>query len=44
MGFLSVASGPFVRSSYNAAEVFQQTRNVRATTAASSQRSSSPRS
>jgi lipoic acid synthetase len=44
MGFLSVASGPFVRSSYNAAEVFQQTRNVRATTAASSQRSPSPRS
>lgn len=26
MGFLSVASGPFVRSSYNAAEVFDETR------------------
>ena len=26
MGFLSVASGPFVRSSYNAEEVFQNTR------------------
>ncbi len=26
MGFLSVASGPFVRSSYNAAEVFEETR------------------
>lgn len=25
MGFLSVASGPFVRSSYNAAEVFEET-------------------
>lgn len=25
-GFLSVASGPFVRSSYNAAEVFEETR------------------
>ncbi|NOX57750.1 MAG: lipoyl synthase [Planctomycetes bacterium] len=29
-GFLSVASGPFVRSSYNAAEVFEQTRTERA--------------
>ena len=28
-GFLSVASGPFVRSSYNAAEVFEQTRKKR---------------
>ncbi|MCH7527837.1 MAG: lipoyl synthase [Planctomycetes bacterium] len=26
LGFLSVASGPFVRSSYNAAEVFEETR------------------
>jgi lipoic acid synthetase len=26
MGFLSVASGPFVRSSYNATEVFERTR------------------
>lgn len=26
MGFVSVASGPFVRSSYNAAEVFEETR------------------
>lgn len=26
MGFVSVASGPFVRSSYNAAEVFDETR------------------
>lgn len=30
LGFLSVASGPFVRSSYNAAEVFEQTRTARA--------------
>lgn len=30
MGFLSVAAGPFVRSSYNASEVFEQTRTVRA--------------
>jgi lipoic acid synthetase len=28
LGFLSVAAGPFVRSSYNAAEVFAQTRTV----------------
>lgn len=28
-GFLSVASGPFVRSSYNAAEVFEQTRTAK---------------
>jgi lipoic acid synthetase len=27
-GFLSVASGPFVRSSYNAAEVFERTRTA----------------
>jgi lipoic acid synthetase len=30
LGFLSVASGPFVRSSYNAGEVFARTRTVRA--------------
>ncbi len=30
MGFLSVASGPFVRSSYNATEVFEKTRTARA--------------
>lgn len=30
LGFLSVAAGPFVRSSYNAAEVFEQTRTSRA--------------
>ena len=29
MGFLSVASGPFVRSSYNAGEVFEETRRRR---------------
>ncbi len=29
MGFASVAAGPFVRSSYNAAEVFQRTREKR---------------
>jgi len=28
LGFLSVAAGPFVRSSYNAAEVFARTRTV----------------
>jgi lipoyl synthase len=33
-GFLSVASGPFVRSSYNAGEVFSETRTVRARIAA----------
>jgi lipoic acid synthetase len=26
LGFVSVASGPFVRSSYNAAEVFEESR------------------
>ena len=26
LGFISVASGPFVRSSYNAAEVFEESR------------------
>lgn len=31
MGFLSVASGPFVRSSYNAQEVFDETRRRLAT-------------
>jgi lipoic acid synthetase len=30
MGFLSVASGPFVRSSYNAGEVFDETRRRKA--------------
>lgn len=30
LGFLSVAAGPFVRSSYNAAEVFQETRRRQA--------------
>jgi len=30
LGFLSVASGPFVRSSYNAAGVFEQTTRARA--------------
>ncbi len=30
LGFLSVASGPFVRSSYNAAEVFERTRTTQA--------------
>lgn len=29
LGFLSVASGPFVRSSYNAAEVFEESRRRR---------------
>ncbi|MFQ5490941.1 MAG: lipoyl synthase [Phycisphaerae bacterium] len=29
MGFLSIAAGPFVRSSYNAAEVFEQTQKAR---------------
>lgn len=29
LGFLSVASGPFVRSSYNAAEVFERTSRAR---------------
>lgn len=29
LGFVSVASGPFVRSSYNAAEVFEESRNRR---------------
>jgi lipoic acid synthetase len=28
LGFLSVAAGPFVRSSYNAAEVFEKTRSA----------------
>jgi len=28
LGFLSVATGPFVRSSYNAAEVFERTRSI----------------
>jgi lipoic acid synthetase len=32
LGFLSVASGPFVRSSYNAAEVFERTRAAKRTT------------
>jgi lipoic acid synthetase len=31
MGFLSVAAGPFVRSSYNAVEVFERTRQARDT-------------
>ena len=30
LGFISVASGPFVRSSYNAADVFDETRRRRA--------------
>jgi lipoic acid synthetase len=29
LGFVSVASGPFVRSSYNAAEVFEESRRRR---------------
>jgi len=36
LGFLSVASGPFVRSSYNAAEVFRRTRQAREPSAAES--------
>ncbi len=36
MGFLSVASGPFVRSSYNAADVFEESRRRRLMTAGSS--------
>jgi lipoic acid synthetase len=32
LGFLSVASGPFVRSSYNAADVFEESRRRIATT------------
>jgi lipoic acid synthetase len=36
MGFLSVAAGPFVRSSYNAGEVFEQTRRGRVARSAAS--------
>lgn len=36
LGFLSVASGPFVRSSYNAAEVFEESRRRKGSTATSS--------
>ncbi len=32
LGFLSVASGPFVRSSYNATEVFEKTKTAQAAT------------
>lgn len=34
LGFVSVASGPFVRSSYNAAEVFEESRRRRASSVA----------
>jgi lipoic acid synthetase len=40
LGFLSVASGPFVRSSYNAAEVFKESR--RRLSRAGTKRRSSP--
>ena len=40
LGFLSVASGPFVRSSYNAADVFEQARRI--TAARSPSRRNSP--
>ncbi len=41
LGFLSVASGPFVRSSYNAGKVFERTRAARLTAAGKPDTSSS---